>query len=280
MILKQYIPPAAEPMHLTEAKLHCKAGGVVDATAAAAFTSEDALLTAQISACRHAAETEQWRALVLQTWDLYLDAFPGGNAIQLPLPPLRAVGFVRYTDSSGVSSDFTDYTVDLASEPGQIVLNYGYSWPSVTLAPVNAVHVRFQCGYLVPFTATAATDVLAAPNHPFVDGDMVRLSVSGGTLPAGLAVFTDYFVRDAVAGVSFKLATTAGGVAIDLTTAGTGNMFIGELPASTIVGMKLILGDLYDERNDTVIGRSTNSLPQTIPRAAAHWLAMDSARRF
>lgn len=280
MILKQYIPPAADPMHLTEAKLHVKAGGAVDATTAAAFTADDALLTVAISACRHAAETEQWRALVLQTWDLYLDDFPGGDSIQLPLPPLRAVSFVRYTDSSGVSYDFTDYTADTASEPGRVVLNYDYSWPSVTLAPSNPVHIRFQCGYLVPFTATAATDVIAAPNHPFVDGEMVRLSVSGGSLPGGLALLTDYFIRDAVAGVSFKLAATAGGAAIDLTTAGTGNMFIGELPACTMVGMKLILSDLYEERGDTVIGRSTNSLPQTIPRAASHWFAMDSARHF
>jgi uncharacterized phiE125 gp8 family phage protein len=267
-------------MHLTEAKLHVKAGGAVDATAAAAFTADDALLTVAISACRHAAETEQWRALVLQTWDLYLDAFPGGNSIPLPLPPLRAVGFVQYTDSSGVSYSFTDFTVDLASEPGQIVLNYGCTWPSATLAPANPVHIRFQCGYLVPFTATAAMDVITAVNHPFADGDRVRLSVSGGTLSTGLAVLTDYFIRDAVAGVSFKLAATSGGVAIDLTTAGTGNMFVGELPASTMVGMKLILSDLYEERGDTVIGRSTNSLPQTIPRAASHWFAMDSARHF
>ena len=280
MILKQYIPPAAEPMHLTEGKLHLKAGGAVDAAGAAAYTAEDTLLSVAISACRHAAETAQWRALVLQTWDLYLDEWPYGDRIELPLPPLRAVGFVRYTDSSGVSHDFTDFTVDTAGEPGGAVLNYEYSWPSATLAPVNPIHIRFQCGYLVPFTATAATDVIAAPNHPFIDGEMVRLSVSGGSLPTGLAALTDYFVRDAVAGISFKLAATAGGAAIDFTTAGTGNMFVGELPASTMVGMKLILTDLYEERGDTVIGRSTNSLPQTLPRAADHWLSMDTARRF
>ncbi len=280
MILKQYIPPAAEAMSLIEAKLHLKAGGATDATAAAAYTAEDTLLSVAIAACRHAAETEQWRALVLQTWDLYLGGFPAENYIKLPLPPLRAVGFVRYTDSSGVVTTFTDYTVDIVSEPGRIVLNYGETWPSGTLAPNNPVQVRFQCGYLVPFTATAATDVIAAPNHPFVNTDMVRLSVSGGTLPAGVTVLTDYYVRDAVAGVSLKLAATVSGAAIDLTTAGTGNMFIGELPASTMVGMKLILSDLYEERGDTVIGRSTNSLPVTIPRAAAHWFAMDSARHF
>jgi len=269
MILKQYIPPAAEPMHLTEAKQHVKVGGVVDVTT---FTADDALLTVAISACRQAAETEQWRALVLQTWDLYLDGFPGGNAIRLPLPPLRAVGFVKYTDSSGVIHDFTDFTVDLASEPGQIVLNYGCSWPSATLAPSNPVHIRFQCGYLVPFTKSGST--VSILNSPFVVGDRVRLSVSGGVLPAPLAVLTDYFVT------ATGLSLTAGGADVVITAAGTGLNFIGELPASTMIGMKLILTDLYEERGDTVIGRSTNSLPMTLPRAATHWFAMDSARHF
>lgn len=271
MILKQYIPPAAEAMSLTEAKLHLKAGGVVDATAAAAYTAEDTLLSVAISACRQAAETEQWRALVLQTWDLYLDNWPtGGDSIQLPHPPLRAVGFVRYTDSSGVVRTFTDYTVDLASEPGRVVLNYGCSWPSVTLAPNNPVQIRFKCGYLLPFVKYEST--VSIPNSPLIVGDRVRLSVSGGMLPAPLAALTDYYVT------ATGLSLTEGGADVVITAAGTGNCFIGELPASTMIGMKLILTDLYEERGDTVIGRSTNSLPQTLPRAATHWFSMDTAR--
>ena len=70
------------------------------------------------------------------------------------------------------------------------------------------------------------------------------------------------------------------GADVVITAAGTGLNFIGELPASTMIGMKLILTDLYEERGDTVIGRSTNSLPMTLPRAATHWFAMDSARHF
>jgi hypothetical protein len=219
-----------------------------------------------------AAETEQWRALVLQTWDLYLDNFPGGNSILLPIPPLRAVEFVRYTDSLGVVRDFEDYSVDTAGEPGRVVLNYGESWPSVELGPVNPVHIRFQCGYLVPFTVTDG--VVSITSNPFSVGDMVRLSVSGGSLPEPLAEMTDYYIT----ATGFSL--TSGGADIYLDDDGTGQSFVGILPMSTVVGMKLIISDLYEERADTIVGRSQAALPKTLPRAATHWFSIDSARHF
>jgi uncharacterized phiE125 gp8 family phage protein len=276
MRLAQYIAPTAEPVHITEAKLHLRLA--VDAAGAVLYTTEDALLSGIVAAARQVAETETWKSLVLTVWDLFLDEWPAENEIRLHYPPLRSVEFVKYTTSDGTETTFTDFTIDPASTPGRIVLDYDQSWPSDTLAPNNPIHIRFRAGYLVPFTATASTDVLAAVNHPFVDGDKVRLSVSGGDLPAGLAAKTDYFVRDAVAGVSLKLAATSGGVAIDLTTAGTGNMFIGEIPPVTVAGMKLVMTDLYENRGDTVIG--VNTTPATLPRAATHLFAMDSARSF
>jgi len=271
-----YTAPTAEPISLTEAKLHLRLA--VDAVGAAAYTAEDSELTGRIAAVREAAETETWRKLVLQVWDLYLDEWPDEEII-LPYPPLMSVEFVKYTDTAGVVTTLatTEYIVDRASEPGRIVLGYDKSWPDVELYPVNPIQIRFKCGYLVPFTATAATDVLAATNHPFTDGDKVRLSVSGGAPPTGLAVLTDFFVRDAVAGVSLKLAATSGGTAIDITGVGSGNMFLGELPFAINAGMKLILTDLQELRGNTVLERV--GTPLLLPRAASHWLAMESVRR-
>jgi uncharacterized phiE125 gp8 family phage protein len=278
LVLSQHTAQTAEPISLTEAKLHLRLA--TDATGAALYTAEDALLTAIISAARAVAEAEQWRALVLQGFDLFLDDWPCGNEIKMPSPPLRSVESIQYRDSAGDLNTFptTDYEVDVDSTPGRVMLGYQKSWPSVTLSPKNPIRIRFWSGYVVPFTANATTDVLTAANHPFVDGDKVRLSVSGGTLPAGLAVMTDFYARDVVAGVSLKLALTAGGTAIDLTTAGTGNMFLGELPATTIQAMKLIVTDLYEERGDTVTGNTVAIA--TLPRGASHLLAMDSAREF
>ena len=277
MRLSQYIAPTAEPIHLTEAKIHLRLA--VDSTTAAAYTREDDLLRAAIAAVRQVAETETWKALVLQTHDLFLDDWPMRDEIPIPLPPLRRIDSVTYTTSDGVAHNLatTEYEVDTDSTPGRIVLAYDKVWPSDTLAPKNPIKIRFSCGYLVPFTANASTDVLTAAGHPFADGDMVRLSVSGGSLPTGLSAMTDYFVRDAAAG-SLKLAATAGGSAIDITSAGSGSLFIGEAQPAVIAGMKLVLTDLYENRADTITERLV--IPYRLPRAATHLFAMDSARKF
>jgi len=273
MILSLYTAPTVEPIHLTEAKLHLRAGGSVDEATALLYTSENSTIGSFISAARIAAETEQWRGLVLQTWDYYPDAFPGGDFIELPLPPLRAVVVFEYTDSSGVTLPFTDYTLDTVSEPGRVVLDADASWPSVELANSKAIHIRLQCGYLVPFIKSSST--IAKPtDHPFAVGDRVRLSVSGGTLPAPLSSTVDYFIT------ATGLSLTSGGADVVVSADGTGTYFLGVLPESTKIGMKLIITDLYEERGDTIIGRSTNSLPVTIPRGASHWFSMDTAKRF
>lgn len=64
-------------------------------------------------------------------------------------------------------------------------------------------------------TGVAATDVITLNGHGFANGDTVKFSaLTGG---AGLSTGTVYFVRDRAAN-TFKLAATAGGVAIDFTT--------------------------------------------------------------
>lgn len=77
-------------------------------------------------------------------------------------------------------------------------------------------------GTATAITATASTDLVNLTAHGFQDGDRVYFpALTGG---AGLtAGTTDYFVRDATAD-TFKVAATAGGAAVDITsnaTAGT-----------------------------------------------------------
>ncbi|GAA5076661.1 hypothetical protein HNP84_007329 [Thermocatellispora tengchongensis] len=72
------------------------------------------------------------------------------------------------------------------------------------------------------YTAAAATDVLTAPGHAFVDGDtVVVFPGAAASLPAGLTAGTVYHVRD-VAGATLKLAASQGGAAINLTGDGAG----------------------------------------------------------
>lgn len=76
------------------------------------------------------------------------------------------------------------------------------------------------------FTASATTDEATATAHGLVTGDgPFHLTNSGGALPAGLSLLTNYWVIRTAAN-TFKFATTyanaLAGTAVDLTGAGTG----------------------------------------------------------
>lgn len=79
----------------------------------------------------------------------------------------------------------------------------------------------------IPYAVSAATDIFTAPGHCFADGDQIVLGTYGAASPStnGLptfagtpaAMWTIYYARDCVPGLSFKLARTLGGAAIDVT---------------------------------------------------------------
>lgn len=65
-------------------------------------------------------------------------------------------------------------------------------------------------------TGNETTNLLTAAGHSFVDGDVVAFTALNGG--SGLSTYQRYYVRDR-SGNDFKLALTAGGAAIDFTTA-------------------------------------------------------------
>lgn len=90
------------------------------------------------------------------------------------------------------------------------------------------------------FTVDTGTEVCTSNGHPFADGDLVLVSTTT-TLPSPLLVSTLYEIRDATAS-TFKLAATAGGPAIDLTTTGTGTHTV-SLPQSDEIAVVMpVLG--------------------------------------
>lgn len=129
--------PAAEPISLAEAKLHCRVDG----------SDDDTLLTALIVAARELAEQQTGRALVTQTWKQTFDAFPLA-AIALERPPLQSVTSVKYYDPAGVQQtlDAGAYTVHTSSQLGFIAPAAGTCWPS-TQDRDEAVEVVFVAGY-------------------------------------------------------------------------------------------------------------------------------------
>jgi uncharacterized phiE125 gp8 family phage protein len=117
----------------------------------AATTAEDALLTSIIQSAREMVEDETRRALMTQTFDLYLDRFPVKNYITIPFGNLQSVTHIKYTDSTGTETTMavtTDYTVETNGEKcGRVVLPYNGTWPTATLKPSNPIVVRFVCGW-------------------------------------------------------------------------------------------------------------------------------------
>lgn len=148
MSLKLITAPTVEPVSLDEAKAHLR----IDED----NTVENTLLNSLILSSREFCEGFQHRGLITQTWELWLDAWPDKDYIQIPLPPLQSVTSVKYYDTDDTEATFSSdyYFVDIKSELGRVALNYGEVWPTTTLRPVNGICVTFVAGY-----GDAATDV-------------------------------------------------------------------------------------------------------------------------
>ena len=133
------VEPAEEPLTLTTVKGHLR----VDSA------DEDTFITALIVAARQYWELHHGRALVTQTLELVLDAWPCGSTISLPRPPLQRVVSITYVDANGqtVTLAATDYVVAKRSVLGRVVLKDGKAWPSVTMQAAEAITVRFETGY-------------------------------------------------------------------------------------------------------------------------------------
>lgn len=89
--------------------------------------------------------------------------------------------------------------------------------------------VKFQASQIGSIQSMAASsDLITVSYHDFTNGDQV-VFVGDGTIAGGLSKNTTYYVRDVVRDIgtntfTFKVASTAGGSAIDLTSDSTGSL--------------------------------------------------------
>ncbi|HKJ61469.1 MAG TPA: head-tail connector protein [Hyphomicrobiales bacterium] len=137
--------PAAEPVSLSEAKAHCR----IDTDA------EDTLISSLILAARLHIEQKLDLALVSQNWSLYLDAWPDGAHVELPLAPLINVQSIRTYNAADEATivDPENYSIDTASRRPRVAFNSGISRP-IPGRPVNGIEIAFTAGY-----GAAADDV-------------------------------------------------------------------------------------------------------------------------
>lgn len=138
MALKLITAPSTYPVTLAEAKLHCR----VD------IADDDTLITAFITAATEMAEQKTGRAIMTQTLELTLDAFP--EAFELTRVPVQSITSVKYYDTTGTQQTLSNtlYALDAAEDFGFAHISPVYAgvWPD-TRDQINAVAVRYVAGY-------------------------------------------------------------------------------------------------------------------------------------
>lgn len=148
--------PAAEPVSLSDIKAQARIDG----------TADDAFLGTLIIAARQWTEQYTGRALLPQSWRLWLDQWPVGNdpwwsgtrdgaiiagaagAITLPKAPLQSVTEVRVYQADDSSSVWlaAAYQVDHVAQPGRLIVRAGQDWPSPGRA-AQGIAISFIAGY-------------------------------------------------------------------------------------------------------------------------------------
>lgn len=105
---------------------------------------------------------------------------------------------------------------------------YQRLWATGSASTIHATITALKPPAATSLSADVSTtnDTLTVYSHWFLANEQVRLTTTG-TLPSPLVTGTDYYVRDidTTAG-TIKLAASAGGAAINLTTTGTGTITI------------------------------------------------------
>lgn len=129
--------PAVEPVTIAEAKAFLRLDTADD----------DALVAAAIVAARQACESFTGRALITQSWQLYLDHWPERD-ITLPHPPLQSVTSIKTFDADGVGAtlDPATYWVDASALPGRVRRCSDAVWPSPG-RDVAGIEITFVAGY-------------------------------------------------------------------------------------------------------------------------------------
>lgn len=181
--------PTVEPITTAEAKTHLRED-LSDAT-------NDAYIDSLVIAARRWIERTCGLALVTQTWDGSLDAFPFAGYISIPKYPLVSVTSLTYYDedlSTSTVFPAADYQVDGAKRPPVVGLKRGTSWPTVQLRRTSGVVVRFVAGYGdpndVPDDIKHAIRLLIAQMYTMREPEVV------GTIVAKVGFAVDALLAD------------------------------------------------------------------------------------
>ena len=153
------------------------------------------------------------------------------DALQLTLSSLHTAfpGQTGLNEVTGGSPAYARKTITVAAASGEQRLTSAsvtFDVPATTVRWVgfwNTAGTQFQ-GYSPnggspkEFVVDPTADTVRSPAHGY--SDTQKIVFYNGTVPGGLTEGTVYFVRDSTTD-TFKVAASAGGVAIDITSTGS-----------------------------------------------------------
>lgn len=157
-------------------------------------------------------------------------SFPGTTGLNEISGGSYARKATGYSASSGGQVDLS--AAALFDVPAGATVAWVGAWGALSAGTFYGYAPNGSTG-VAEFVADVATDVVTSPAHGFSDGQTIVFY--GGTPPGGLTEGTVYYVRDATTD-TFKVAATAGGVAINLTSAGSNLCVVSRIVVETFTG--------------------------------------------
>lgn len=131
-----------EPITLAEARAQCRLSPD--------FHADDFQLKELIVAAREQVEYDTGIVCYTGTYTLKKTAWAaaGRDWFAIDVRPVTAITSIVYVDTSGTSTTWSssEYSLDTASLPAAVKLNYGYTWPALR-GDIHGITVTFTAGY-------------------------------------------------------------------------------------------------------------------------------------
>ena len=249
-MLKLITPPTVLPLHLDEVKQHLRED----------LSENDGLINIYLQQALEEAHNLTQRQMIAARYQYVINCFPA-CCIDLPIEPLIQVVSIDYTDANGAAQTLPANNYVITGDYSKISPAYNVTWPIARLE-AGAVKITFDAGYVAPAVADITTDTVALTGWKTLQAnDVLRFSNSGGILPSPLKPKKDYYVKSVSSPGVYTLSATAGGTQIDLTDAGAGlhyagqiglNSSYGEVPAGILSWLLLKTETLYSYRGGLV----------------------------
>jgi len=132
-----------EPLDVEDAKQHLRIEK--------GETAENEYIGQLCKVARSVVEDMTNRKCMPQTWKMTFDGWPTGSYVDIPVGPLSSIpsSGITYKLSTGNSTQLgsTAWGYSTQEHTPRVYLEYGQSWPSETLNPIDPVAFECKVGY-------------------------------------------------------------------------------------------------------------------------------------